>query len=196
MDISDFEVIKRLDAEIRASGSNNKDEAELKDFDMLEDFIHDQSGDENDQSGDDIYPEDSDEDNASLDENLNDDQEEEIDEEEMIEEKIASKRVKKNSATMDIEEEPVVEDGEGQSNDEEEAEQDGPEITDELAQAIAKEGVNHERLNQIHKEKEDNMIKKAVKKKFKKKKQIRHNPNKPKDQRDKDKQKKCIVEIV
>merc|ERR1712083_739141 len=129
MEIEDFEVIKRLDAEIKASGSNNKEEesiaTEVKDFKMLDEFIdkYNNKGQNMDIS-------------EESEEEQDDDEEEEMEEEEMIEEKLPEKKLKKNSAAMDIEQDLEDEDEGSQSNDEEEA--DEPEINDELAKAIAK----------------------------------------------------------
>jgi len=105
----------------------------------------------------------------------------------MIEELIVEKKVKKNSACMDIE---------GGENAEDLLNNDEG-ITDELKKAIMTESKNHNRLMELKKQKEDELIHKVVKKKYKKK-QTKHkkNPNKPKGLRDMEKNQKVLVEYV
>merc|ERR1740139_150364 len=167
IEIPDFEVIKRLDVEIRASGSGNTDPV---DFGALEEHINAYN---DNKKKDGNVSEGSDEEEIGEEEE-NDEEEEEIDEEEEMveeeeeideEEEMVEKRIKKNSAAMDIESDVDQEDEEEQ----EEEESAEPEVCDELAKAIAKEGAKHQRLMQLHKEKEEKMIKKVVHKKYKKK---------------------------
>lgn len=128
MEISDFEVIKRLDLEIKASGCNSAGNEsvseEIKDFAVLEQFIQEENEGESE--------EELEEEEESQNEEEESDENENESDENMIEEPIVEKKVKKNSAHMDIEEMDV-------------SSQKNEDVPDQLQQAILKEEKNHMR---------------------------------------------------